>query len=95
MCALNESWLSRTTPRSLAVGTDVTRVLSTDIERSCNALGEEDVAGKKRSSVLSGFSWSGVLTFTVRDRHDIGLWQFAPPHGWQWGRENNIYSNDC
>ena len=53
MCSLNERWLSRTTPRFLAVGTDVTRVLSTVILRSCVG---EDLAGKKRSSVLSGFS---------------------------------------
>ena len=60
MCSLNERWLSRTTPRFLAVGTDVTRVLSTDIVRS--RVGE-DLAGKKSNSVLSWFSlrwWSDI-----------------------------------
>ena len=53
MCALNESWLSRTTPRFLAVGTEVTRAWSMEI----------DLAGKKRNSVVSVFSlrWWAVI----------------------------------
>ena len=50
MCALNEIWLSRTTPWHLAVGTEITKLLSTELVRS------HELARKKRKSVLSGFS---------------------------------------
>ena len=68
MCALNESWLSRTTPRFFAVGTEVTRALSMEIVRS--RIGE-DLAGKKRSSVLSGFSlrWWADIHCEMSVRH--------------------------
>ena len=68
ICALNDSWLSRTTPRFLAVGTEVTIALSMEIVRSC--LGQ-DLAGKKSSSVLSGFSfrWWADIHCEMSARH--------------------------
>ena len=49
MWALNDSWLSRTTPRFLAVGVDATVALSMEMVSSCIG---HDLAGKNRSSVL-------------------------------------------
>ena len=72
MCALNERWLSRMTPRFFAVGAEVTKALSTVIDSS--RMGD-DLAGKKSSSVLSGFSlrWLDAIHSEMSARHAVIL----------------------
>ena len=46
MWALNDSWLSRTTPRFFAVGVDVTVALSMEMVSSCIG---QDLAGTDKA----------------------------------------------
>ena len=85
MCALNESWLSRTTPRFFAVGTEVTRALSMEIVRS--RIGE-DLAGK--SSPTHGRRSRGRPTLTYVDvlKKDAGAQSTAELAGCMENRDD-------
>ena len=79
MCALIESWLSRITPRFLAVGTEVTKALSMEIVRSCMG---HDLAGKKRSYVRVQFEVVGCHPLLQAiQTSSVALWLECPVTG--------------